>query len=176
MTDIRRTFRALSSTAILVAAVAMPLQVSAGTQTSNLSVTSAISANCTISTAAVAFGAYDPVVTNAASPLNGTGTITTTCTGGASPVITLGQGASAGGGSTDAAPVRRMASGSDRMSYALYQDSGRTTVWGNTAGTAPSAVAGTGVAQNVTVYGQIAAGQNLPAGSYADTVVATVTF
>ena len=62
------------------------------------------------------------------------------------------------------------------MGYSLYQDSGRTTVWGNTVGTAPASVAGSGVAQNFTVYGQVAAGQTLPVGSYADTVVATVTF
>jgi spore coat protein U-like protein len=35
---------------------------------------------------------------------------------------------------------------------------------------------GTGSATAITVYGQMAAGQNVPAGSYADTVVATVSF
>jgi spore coat protein U-like protein len=173
MTTIRIT-RALRSAAILLAAI--PFHASAATQTANLTVSATISANCTISTAAVAFGAYDPVVTNASAALNGTGTITTTCTTGASPVITLGQGATPAGTSTDAAPLRRMASGANRMAYALYQNTGRTTVWGNTPGTAPPAVAGTGLAQNTTVYGQVSGGQNLPAGSYADTVVATVTF
>lgn len=148
----------------------------AATVTTNLTVSATISNNCTISTAAVAFGAYDPIVTNLAAALDGTGTVTTTCTSGASPVITLGQGANAGFGSTDAAPQRQMASGSDHMSYGLYQNAGRTTMWGNTSGTAPTAVAGTGVAQNVTVYGRVAAGLNLPTGSYSDTVVATVTF
>jgi spore coat protein U-like protein len=171
----RRIARSLLSAAVLVA-LAISFQASAGTQTANLSVTSNITANCTISTAPVAFGAYDPVVANATTALPGTGTITTTCTSGASPVITLGQGANAGGGSTDPAPVRQMANGANRMAYGLYQDSGRTTVWGNTPGTAPAAIAGTGLAQNATVYGQVPAGQNLPSGSYADTVVATVTF
>lgn len=151
-------------------------QTSAGTATSNLTVSSSIAANCTISTAAVAFGAYDPIVTNLAAALNGTGTITTTCTTGSSPVITLGQGANADTGSTDAVPLRQMANGSERMAYALFSNAGRTTTWGNTSGTAPAAVTGTGIAQNFTVYGQIAGGQNLPTGSYSDTVVATVTF
>ncbi len=164
----------LASAAALVATVQLP--ASAGTATANLSVTATISANCTVSTAAVAFGAYDPVVANLSSPLAGTGTITTTCSNGAAPVITLGQGSNPGGGSTDAAPVRQMANAANRMGYSLYQDSARTTVWGNTVGTAPTSVPGSGVAQNFTVYGQVAAGQSLPVGSYADTVVATVTF
>ncbi len=147
----------------------------AGTATDNLSVTATVSANCTISTAAVAFGAYDPIVTNASTALNGTGTVTVTCTNGSTGTITLAQGANADTGSTDAAPLRRMASGTNRLSYSLYQESARTTVWGNTALTG-IARTGTGAADAVTVYGSVAAGQNVPAGSYADTVVATVTF
>ena len=156
--------------------VATSPEAEAGTSTANLSVTATIASNCTISTAPVAFGSYDPIVTHASAALDGTGTITTTCTTASSPVITLGQGANGDTGSTDAAPLRQMASGSDRLPYTLYQNAGRTTVWGNTSGTAPSTVAGSGIAQNFTVYGRIAPGLNKPVGSYADTVVATVTF
>jgi len=148
----------------------------AGTQTANLSVTATVAANCTITTAPVAFGAYDPVVANATTPLDGTGTVTVTCTTGSATTITLGQGTNPATGSTDAAPLRQMKdSGTDVLAYALYQDNGRTTVWGNTAGTGV-ADTGNGAAQNVTVYGAVAAGQNVPAASYSDTVVATVTF
>lgn len=148
----------------------------AATATSNLSVTATVTSNCTIGTTAVAFGAYDPVSANATTPLNGTGTVSVTCTSGASATITLGQGSNAAAGSTDAAPLRRMKdAGTDLLSYALYQDSGHATSWGNTAGTG-IAQTGTGTTANLTVYGQVAAGQNVPAGSYSDTVVATVTF
>ena len=148
----------------------------AGTATSNLSVTATVTANCTISTAPVAFGAYDPVVANATTDLNGTGTVTVTCTKSAAATITLGQGTNPATGSTDAAPLRQMKdTGTDVLSYALYQDTGRTTVWGNTAGTGV-ADTGTGTVQNVTVYGAVPAGQNVPPASYSDTVVATVTF
>lgn len=69
-----------------------------------------------------------------------------------------------------------MKAGSSYLSYSLYSDSGRSTVWGNTAGTG-KAYTGTGVSDTVTVYGAIAAGQNVPAStSYADVVVATITF
>jgi spore coat protein U-like protein len=176
-TSARRILKPSLLAALFVMSVDAPNAASAATATANLTVSATITNTCTISTAALTFGAYDPIVANATSPLSGTGTITTTCTTGASPVITLGQGLHAGTGSTDPVPIRRMLlSGSNFMGYALYQDSGHATVWGNTSGTAPAAVAGTGLAQSTTVYGQVSAGQDLPAGTYNDTVVATVTF
>lgn len=148
----------------------------AGTATSNLSVTATVSANCTITTAPVAFGAYDPIATNATNPLDGTGTVTVTCTNGSAATITLGQGADPAAGSTDAAPLRQMKdTGTDALAYSLYQDSDRTIAWGNTGATGV-AETGTGLVQNVTVYGAVPAGQNVPAASYSDTVLATVTF
>ncbi|HEV2271319.1 MAG TPA: spore coat U domain-containing protein [Steroidobacteraceae bacterium] len=164
----------LTATSALFLAASSATQ--AGTATSSLSVTATVSANCTITTAPVAFGAYDPIVTNATNPLDGTGTVTVTCTNGSAVAVTLGQGTNAAGGSTDAAPARQMKdAGTDLLAYTLYQDSGRTTVWGNTVGTSVSDT-GNGTAQSLTVYGAVAAGQNVPAGSYSDTVVATVTF
>jgi len=68
-----------------------------------------------------------------------------------------------------------LAGTSDYLSYQLYSDSGYSTAWGNTAGTGV-AVTGTGSAVSTTVYGSVAAGQNVKTGNYADTVAATVTF
>ena len=148
----------------------------AGTATSNLSVTATVSANCTIdASGTVAFGAYDPVVANAAADLDNTGTISTVCTNGSSAAITLGQGANADAGSTDDLPLRRMTDGTNFLGYEIFADSARTTVWGNSAATEVS-VTGTGASVDTTVYGRVAQGQNVPAGSYTDTVIATVTF
>jgi spore coat protein U-like protein len=147
----------------------------AGTATANLSVTATVSATCSISTTPLAFGTYDPVVTNAATPLDATGGVVVTCTNGAATTVTLGQGLNANTGSSDSVPLRRMASGGNYLSYSLYQNAGHTTVWGNTAGTG-IAHTGTGGAVTVPVYGRVAAGQNVASGAYADTVVATVTF
>jgi len=107
----------------------------------------------------------------------GTATLAVDCTNGASAVITLGQGANADTGSTDAAPLRRLKAGSDYLSYTLWQDSGRTTTpWGNTAGTGEE-YAGVGTSENVSVYAAISGAQtSVHAGSFADTVVATITF
>ena len=148
----------------------------ATTATSNMSVSATVSNNCTISAGSLSFGAYDPISANHSSPLNGTATVAVTCTSGGSATITLGQGANAGGGSTDAAPLRQMSDGASHvLAYSLFQDSGHSTVWGNTGGTGAS-YSGTGSSSNVTVYGQISAAQNVPAASYSDTVVATITF
>ena len=145
----------------------------AGTSTSNMNVSATVSNNCTISAGALSFGTYDTV---SGSAVDSTATLSVACTEGASSTITLGQGANADTGSTDAAPLRRMAAGAERLSYSLFQDTGRTTAWGNTAGTGVGYTASSSAASNQTVYGRIAASQDVPAGSYTDTVVVTVTF
>jgi len=90
------------------------------------------------------------------------------------PTFTIGQGLHAAAGSTDAAPLRRMTDGTHFLDYNLYGNSGCSGVWNNTTG---YTVPGTGEPATATVFGCIAAGQNsVPAGSYSDTVVMTVTF
>ncbi|MBZ5520714.1 MAG: spore coat U domain-containing protein [Acidobacteriia bacterium] len=140
-----------------------------------MSVTATVNGNCIIAGGTLAFGAYDPVVTNATTPLANSVALTVTCTNGWPATVTLGQGANPAGGSTAAAPLRQMASGGNFLSYALFQDNANTIIWGDTPGTG-EAYTGTGAAGTVTVYGQVAAGQNVPAGSYGDTVLVTITF
>jgi spore coat protein U-like protein len=147
----------------------------ATTATSNMSVQATVIANCTITASALDFGNYDPVSANASSALNGSTTVAVNCTNGAAATITMGQGSNAAGGSTDDAPLRRLKTGTNYLSYYLYQNAGRTTVWGNTAGTG-AAHTGTGSSENVNVYAKVTEGQNVPAGTYTDTVVATITF
>ncbi|MBI1873416.1 MAG: spore coat protein U domain-containing protein [Acidobacteria bacterium] len=144
----------------------------AGSATANLSVSATVSVNCTISTAALAFGSYDPVVTHAASPLDGTGTVTIACTKGSTETIGLGLGANATGSQR-----RLNDGGTNYLNYELYQDSGHATVWGNSgAGLLSPAAAPSKAARNFSVYGRVASNQDVPAGSYTDTVVATVNF
>lgn len=162
------------------AAFLIALPAYGATATANLGAGSSVAPNCTIATAALAFGAYDPIVANAAAALTGAGSITVACTAGSAPTITLGLGANALGA------VRRMANGVERLSYELYQPPNTTpgtacgpltTIWG-TAGaniftpTAPASKA----ARTYNVCGSIAAGQDIGVGNYADTVLATVNF
>jgi spore coat protein U-like protein len=169
---IRKTCTAL---AICLSVMAVGSTALAQTATSNLSVTAIVGSTCNIATSAVSFGTYDPLVVNLTAPLNGTGTVSTTCTNGLSNTITLDQGLYAASGSTAAVPLRQLRSGSAVMGYFLYQDTAHSVIFGNTGGTGETAT-GTGLNANATVYGQVTSGQNAIPGSYADTVTATVTF
>jgi spore coat protein U-like protein len=145
---------------------------SAATATANLGVSATVTNNCAISTAALAFGSYDPVVAHASTDLDGTGTVIVACTKGATATIGLGLGSNASGS------VRRMKdSGSNYITYELYRDASRSTVWGTSGGALLSpGAAPSKAARNFTVYGRVASNQDVPAGSYNDTVVATVNF
>ena len=145
----------------------------AATATANLSVSATIANNCTITTAAVGFPAYDPIVTHSAAPDDSTsGSVTITCTKGSAATIGLGLGSNASG-----SQMRMLNGAANFLNYALYQDAGRLTVWGNSGAGLLSPVAAPSKApRTFTVYGRIPAGQDLPAGTYADTVTATVNF
>jgi spore coat protein U domain-containing protein, fimbrial subunit CupE1/2/3/6 len=167
-----RVSRVVAGLAGLLAAAAPAF---AGSATSTFSVTASVASNCTISTTSIAFGAYDPIVANATTPLDTTGSVTITCTKGAATTI----GLNAGNNSANATgTTRAMKSGSDYLSYEIYQDSGRSTVWGNSgAGLFTPAVAPDKAPRTFTMYGRVPAGQDVPAsGSYTDTVTATVNF
>ncbi|HEY0012070.1 MAG TPA: spore coat protein U domain-containing protein [Allosphingosinicella sp.] len=169
----RNTIRIKTAIAATVGAAAAMFATPAvaGTQSSNLGVSATVAANCTISTTALAFGSIDSL---SASAVNGTGGVAIACTNGSTWTATADVGA--GAGATFAA--RRMTSGANTLSYSLFTDAGRTTVWGNgTNSTGVITSTGTGSTQNITIYGQIPGSQTgVPAGSYSDTVAVTVTY
>ena len=82
-----------------------------------------------------------------------------------------------GGSVTGLVADRRMklGTGAETVSYQLYRDSGRTLVWGETAGTTVTGT-GNGSVQSVPVYGRVPVQAAKPSGTYKDTVTATVTF
>jgi spore coat protein U-like protein len=143
-------------------------QVQATTATSSFTVSASVTANCTISAGALAFGAYDPVVTNASTDLDQTSTITVACTKGSTGVVSLDNGTNASGA------TRRMKSGANFLSYEMYNDSGRSVVWN--ASNTVSYLAASKATSSLTLYGRVAAGQDIPVGAYTDTVIATITF
>jgi spore coat protein U-like protein len=150
--------------AALCAVGGIATAASAGTATANLGVSASVAATCTISATPVAFGAYS------GSQLDATGSVTANCVTGTA--WTIGLGAGNGSGATDSS--RKMTSGANTLGYALYSDAGRTTNWGNSTGTISGT--GTGGSQNNTVYGRIPSGTPPAAGSYTDTIVATINF
>jgi len=153
----------------MVAGIAMMAAVSASAQTDTFQVTASVNAACTVSANDLAFGVYDPF---SATPTDGSATMDVLCTNTTAYDVGLDEGV--GTGATVAS--RKMASGANLLNYSLYQESGRTTVWGDTVGTDTVSGTGTGTAQTLTVYGRIFALQNAVPGAYSDTVTVTVTF
>ena len=163
--------------AIVVGSVGFNTAIFAGTATDNMAVSTDVGISCTITVADLTFLDYDPTygVDN-----DSTGSVTSTCTVGGAVVLTLGQGASAESGSTDAVPIRRMLGQSAGnagtfLAYGLFQENGRTTVFGNTSATGAS-FAATGGADVTTVYGRIPKNQAAAIGSFVDSVSVTLTY
>jgi spore coat protein U-like protein len=143
----------------------------AATATTTFSVTASVTPTCTIAAAPMNFGASIP--TPISSNVDSTTTVTATCSSGAAYQVALSAGI--GAGATFAS--RRMTSGANVLSYSLYSDLARGSVWGN--GTGGSVVVnntGAGTAQTLTVYGRITSPQSVLTGTYSDTITVTITF
>jgi spore coat protein U-like protein len=71
---------------------------------------------------------------------------------------------------------RKLSQAAQTISYGLYLDAGRTAPWGDSVGVNTATGTGSGLAQTLTVYGRVPA-QSTPApGTYADTVVMTISY
>lgn len=132
----------------------------------------AADAACTIGTTPLSFGTYDVFAT---SPDDSTGTITFRCGNADVDVsITFGPGTA-----NSYAPRKMSGAGGDKLSYNIYIDANRTTVWGD--GTGGSTMFTRHNPQNnrdinVSFYGRVPGGQDVAVGDYADTVVVTINF
>jgi len=158
-------------------AVGISTSAYAGNASSSMSVSTNVAAVCTISAGALNFGGYDPT-SNAVQ--NGTATMTVTCTSGAIATIDLDQGANPHTGSTATAPQRQLKfhdTTDHFVNYQLFSENTHTTVWAAGASNNVS-YTGTGTASTLTAYAQIPGNQGTgtPAGTYTDTINATVNF
>ena len=139
-------------------------------------------ASCSFSITTVNFGTVD---LTANTTVDTTATFAANCSGTKGATVrvcpNIGNGS---GGSTNGDP-RFMLNGANSLSYNLYQDAARTTVWGSTldafASSPPtvdiplSSSSGNG-STSVTIYGRIsAAQQTLPPGTYTSTFTGTNT-
>jgi spore coat protein U-like protein len=168
MFTLKNTQRALLA-AGLIAATTVALAASPATTT--FQVTANVNSQCTVTALNLTFPAVDPL----SSQTDGATTVSVKCTKN-SP-YTVGLNAGTTSGATIA--QRKMANGPDTMDYNLYSNGGRTTVWGDSAGSWVSGTgAGMGTAQVLDVYGRVAAGQtNLAVGTFTESAVTvTVTY
>lgn len=140
--------------------------------TDTFDVTITIENSCDLTTPAtdMGFGTVQLLNTN----YTATSTVSVTCTTDAAYDLALDEG------ENQSATTRRMTDGTNFVSYRLYSDAGYTSLWGDdTTFGSVNAGTGTGIEQDITVYGRVETGDNAttpPAGAYSDTVTVTVTF
>ena len=130
-------------------------------------------AACTVSANLLAFGVYPPF---SGTPTDSTGEVRVQCSSGFTGLYTIALNAGLNSGGSFA--NRQMASGANRLSYQLYRDAARTSVWGDgTGGTSTvSTLCTNNCNDRVTVYGRVPALQHVAPGAYVDTVTVTVTY
>jgi len=169
-------------TALLVAS---GLVLAASTPT-NIDVSATVSQSCSISTtAALAFGAYDPIGANATNALNATGQVSVACSKGATGLtIAMNNGTHVVG------TQRQMqgATAADILLYNIFQPPSNvagtactfpgTIPWNSTvtAGVLTLTSAPAKAARLYNVCGTIPGGQDATTGTYTDTVIATLSF
>lgn len=158
--------------AIVAGSMGLSATSYAATATDNMNVSTTVAMSCTITANALTFSAYDPT---SASDSDATANIQSSCTSGGSVVITMGQGGNADTSSTDIVPVRRMSGSGGDLGYAVYTDTDRMAVWGNTAATGNAYTASGGL-DTIVVYGRIPKNQTVGAGSFSDSVAVTLTY
>lgn len=166
MTNFKRT--------LLIAALLTPGLSMAVTASNTFQVTATVISSCTVSGTTLNFGnTIDSLATP--TPVDATSTLTVTCSNTTPYTVALNAGTNAGGASNFS--TRTMKSGSNTLTYQLYTDVGRSTVWGDgTASSSTSAGTGTGSAQTLSIYGRLPSIANAVPGSYTDTVTVTVTY
>lgn len=162
----KKLLRFAGAAIIASAGAVLSTEALATTATGSMAVSATVNASCSISPNALSFGTY------AGSQIQQTTTISVTCTNTTPYTVGLNAGTTSGATVTN----RLMSDGNGHtLAYALYQDSGYSTNWGNSSGSWESGT-GNGSAQSLTVYGQITSGLTPVPGSYTDTITATVTY
>lgn len=142
---------------------------SSQSKTANLKVSATVVANCIVTTTDINFGNYDPVGANATAPLDAEGSVTIACTRGTLARVSMGFGTNASGN------TRRMTNGQAFLNYEVYINPQRNTPWNSnysfTGGAAPSSAPRT-----MQVYARVPQGQDVPPGSFSDTLLVAILF
>jgi len=171
----KKSYVAVSlSVAALMGALLTPTLSLAASKSQNMSVQAQVNANCNFTSAnAMNFPSYDPAGANATLPLGGTVVVDVRCTRGATVQIGIDTGAHAG---LAAPSTRAMQNGAFNLGYDFYRDATYTTLWTNSAPGWYSFTSPSNAPNPVTVYGKVPENQDVPAGTYTDTVIVTVNY
>nr|WP_254200252.1 spore coat protein U domain-containing protein [Lysobacter sp. MMG2] len=129
-----------------------------------------VGTSCSVSATNIDFGQQGVL----SAAVNATGVITTTC--GTGTTYSLALSAGSGVGATVGARRMTRSGGNETLAYGLYVDAGRTQPWGDgSSGSSTVAGIGNASAQTNTVYAKLPP-QSAAIGTYADTIIVTVTF
>lgn len=131
--------------------------------------TATILPNCLLSATDVNFGAVGSLTPGVAA----TGMISATCTNSTAFTLSLSNGL--GPGATGPTS-RQMTLGVNAITYGLYQDSAHSLPFGSTTGVDTASGTGNGLVQSFPVYGFVPSQPTPTVGSYADTIVVTLTY
>lgn len=137
------------------------------TATPTFTVSATVAGNCLVDTQDVDFGATGALTSN----IDAVGQVRVKCTPGTAYAVALNTGQNGSGQTT-----RKMAQGSEMVSYELYRDAARTLVWGRAPGSNVVSGTGSGAYQNLPVYGRVPPQTTPSQGTYTDNVVVTITY
>ncbi len=139
------------------------------TLAASFTITATVISSCTIGASPLNFGSSGVLTTNR----DASTTLSVQCSNTLPYTVALDGGT---------APVaadptqRKMKLSARTITYGLYRDSARSLPWGSTTGSTTVSGMGTGLSQNLTVYGRVPAQATPSPGTYSDTIVATVTY
>jgi spore coat protein U-like protein len=136
--------------------------------------------SCSVTATGPAFGVYNPL---SATPTYANSTVQVSCTLLSGGATTLNLVSSYSTGASSSYALRRMLSGANTLNYNLFYDAAYTQIRGDGTGGSQTGGATLNLTSaaptqtaNGTIYGRIPAGQDVAAGSYADTIVVTITY
>ena len=158
--------------ALAVAATAMSsiagAAFAAQTAPAIMTVTATVGPSCVLATVTnVSFGTYVP-----GTESDAVGTFTLNCTNNAPVTVAISAGN--GSGHSQGTDTRAMVSGTNFLSYDLFQNAGHTTVWPLGTGVATT---GTGSPVQFNVFGRITSTlTGVANGTYSDTVNIVASF
>lgn len=159
--------RLLLSTLLAASLAGAAAPSMAAQATTDLQIRATVAPTCDVSVLGASelnFGSVLSTATNASA----TAQLVVTCTNGTPYSVALDLGDNADGS------TRRMINGTNYLPYGLYRTAGTSQPWTDQL-TQVHSGSGTGATQQITVFGVLPSA-NVPAGAYADTVTATLTY
>jgi spore coat protein U-like protein len=139
----------------------------------------AVTFTCTVSAGGIAFGNYNPLTPTGDSAV---GSWSVTCNAIGSGSATVAGTLTLSTGSSGTYAARTLKAGTQALQYNIYLTPSHTQVLGDgSAGTFALSDSGTVTAGQVyqitgSMYGFMPPSQDVPAGTYLDTIVVTVTY